>query len=155
MPLFAETVRFERLVKRADADLLARSKALWNKHLLRVPPTNPVTRFQERFGRDLPLLHERGLAHYHAWAFATTRQLGAAFELAASNLRWMQQLGQPGLVDAIAAFDVIAGNCKSFILKGARTVNSKRAFDGTAMFGEMSAAWESGLANLSRAMRSS
>jgi hypothetical protein len=155
MPLFAETVRFERLVKRADADLLARSKALWNKHLLRVPPTNPVTRFQERFGRDLPLLHERGLPHYHAWAFATTRQLGAAFELAASNLRWMQQLGQPGLVDAIAAFDVIAGNCKSFILKGARTVNSKRAFDGTAMFGEMSAAWESGLANLSRAMRSS
>jgi len=154
MPLFAETVRFDRLVKRDDADLLARSKTLWNKHLTRVPASNPITRFQERFERDLPLLHERGLPHYHAWAFATTRQLGASFELAASNLRWMQGLGEPGLEEAIAAFDLIAGSSKSFILKGARAVNSKRAFDGAAMFAEMAAAWDRGLSNLSKLLRS-
>jgi hypothetical protein len=151
MPLFAETVRFDRLVKRADADLLERSRALWRKHLARVPTTNPVMRFQQRFERDLPLLHERGLPHYHAWAFATTRQLGAAFELAASNLRWMQGLGEGGLDEAIAAFDVIAGSCKSFILKGARTVNSRKPFDGTAMFADMSASWDRGLAALGKA----
>jgi len=148
MPLFAETVRFDRLVKRDDADLLARSKALWNKHLARVPASNPVTRFQERFERDLPLLHERGLAHYHAWAFATTRQLGASFELAASNLRWMQGLGEPGLEEAIAAFDLIAGSSKSFILKGARAVNSRKPFDGSAMFGELAGAWSQGIKSL-------
>jgi hypothetical protein len=148
MPLFAETVRFERLVKRADADLLARSKALWNKHLARLPSTNPVTRFQQRFERDLPLLHERGLAHYHAWAFATTRQLGASFELAANNLRWMQVLGEPGLEEAIAAFDLVAGSSKSFILKGARAVNSRKLFDGSAMFGELAGAWSQGVKSL-------
>jgi hypothetical protein len=150
MPLFAETVRFDRLVKRADADLLARSKSLWNKHLARIPATNPVTRFQQRFERDLPMLHERGLAHYHAWAFATTRQLGASFELAASNLRWMQGLGESGLDEALAAFDLIAGSSKSFILKGARVVNSRKPFDGSAMFGELADAWSRGVESLQK-----
>jgi hypothetical protein len=152
MPLFAETVRLERAVHRPDAELLGMSRKLWLKHLPRVPRTNPIQRFQQRFDAELTFMHERGLPYYHAWAFATTRQLGASFELAACNLRWMQQLGQPGLDDAIAAFDVIAGNCKSFILKGARAVNSKRAFDGAAMFGEMSGAWERGLASLAQAL---
>ena len=123
---------------------------LWRKHLARVPATNPIPRFRARFEADLPSLQERGLAHYHAWAFATTRQLGASFELAASNLRWMQGLGEPGLEDALAAFDVIAGSSKSFILKGARVVNSRKAFDGSAMFGELAAAWERGLDGLRR-----
>jgi Domain of unknown function (DUF1839) len=145
MPLFAETVRFERLVKRADAELVGLSRALWRKHLARAPETNPVLRFQQRFERDLASLQERGLAHYHAWAFATTRQLGASFELASTNLRWMQGLGQQGLDEPIAAFDLLTGHSKSFILKGARVVNSRKPFDGTAMFGEMSTAWEQGL----------
>ena len=111
-----------------------------------------MVRFQQRFERDLPLLHERGLAHYHAWAFATTRQLGAAFELAASNLRWMRGLGQPGLDESLAAFDLITGSCKSFILKGARAVNSKKPFDGAAMFSDMSGAWDRGLTALDEAI---
>ena len=153
MPLFAETIRLERVVHRPDAELLDLSRGLWRKHLRRVPSSNPVQRFQARFDGELTAMHERGLGYYHAWAFATTRQLGASFELAASNLRWMQGLGQPGLDEAITAFDLIAANSKSFILKGARVVNSKRAFDGVAMFGEMSAAWERGLASLGPALR--
>jgi hypothetical protein len=94
------------------------------------------------------MLQERGLAHYHSWAFATTRQLGASFELAATNLRWMQALGEPGLDEALAAFDLIAGSSKSFILKGARVVNSRKPFDGSAMFGELARAWSSGLESL-------
>jgi hypothetical protein len=148
MPLFAETVRLERVMRVSDAELLALSKKLWLKHLPRVPRTNPIARFQQRFESELASLQERGLAYYHAWAFATTRQLGASFELAASNLRWMQSLGVHGLEPAIEAFDIIATNSKSFILKGARAVNSKRSFDGAAMFGEISAAWERGLAQL-------
>jgi hypothetical protein len=148
MPLFAETVRFERLVKLPDADLLELSQQLWLKHLQRIPSTNPIRRFQQRFDRELALLHERGLAYYHAWAFATTRQLGAAFELGASNLRWMQGLGLTGLEESMAAFDLIAANSKSFILKGARAVNSRKPFDGSVMFGELANAWEQGLGSL-------
>ncbi|MEO8017821.1 MAG: DUF1839 family protein [Pseudomonadota bacterium] len=148
MPLFAETVRFDRLIKLPDAALLSMSLDLWRKHLPRVPRTNPIERFQQRFERDLTLMHERGLAYYHAWAFATTRQLGASFELAASNLRWMQGLGQTGLESSIAAFEVVAANCKSFILKGARAVNSRKPFNGGEMFAQMRDAWERGLGDL-------
>jgi hypothetical protein len=148
MPLFAETVRFDRLVRRPPAELVDMSRTLWRRHLARLPANNPVPRFEKRFTDELGLIQQRGLAFYHAWAFATTRQLGAAFELAGSNLRWMRELGQPGLDDSIAAFDVIASNSKSFILKGARAVNSRKPFDGAAMFGELAAAWERGLERL-------
>ena len=83
MPFFAELVRIDRLVKRPRAELEAMSGALLAKHLARRPRTNPVTRFAERFARELPELQARGLPYYHAWAFATVRQLGAASELMA------------------------------------------------------------------------
>jgi len=152
MPLFAETVRLERVVRRPDAELRELSCRLWQKHLRRLPSSNPVQRFEARFNNDLGAMHERGLGYYHAWAFATTRQLGAAFELAASNLRWMRDLGQPGLDASIEAFDLISSTSKSFILKGARAVNSRKPFDGTAMFGELAAAWDRGLEGLGRTL---
>jgi hypothetical protein len=148
MPLFAESVRVERLVSRPTPELVEMSLQLWRRHLRRVPQANPIKRFEERFNRDLTELQARGLAHYHAWAFATTRQLGAAFELAARNLRWLEANGVGNLDAAAQAFESIAGSSKSFILKGARAVNARRQFDGTEMFTEMSSAWERGIANL-------
>jgi hypothetical protein len=150
MPLFAEMVRTERLVKRPAAELAQMSRTSWRRHLARAPANNPIPRFQQRFERELSFIQAQGLAFYHAWAFATTRQLGASFELAASNLRWLQELGQQGLEDSIAAFDVIAANSKSFILKGARAVNARKAFDGAAMFADMAGAWDRGLDGLRR-----
>ena len=43
--------------------------------------TNPIGAFAARFRAICPMLQDKGLAHYHAWAFATVRQLGAAAEL--------------------------------------------------------------------------
>jgi hypothetical protein len=71
------------VVRRADEELRAISRNLLARHLARRPTTNPVARFAERFARELPELQAKGLAHYHAWAFATVRQLGAAAELPA------------------------------------------------------------------------
>lgn len=150
MPLFAETIGYERIVRRPAAELAMLSRALWKKHLARVPATNPIERFRARFEQDLPLLHEKGLAHYHAWAFATTRQLGAAFELAAQNLRWLSENGIGGLDGSIAAFEAIASQSKTFILKGARAVNARRAFDGAQMFADMADAWTRGIDSLRR-----
>jgi len=148
MPLFAELVRIDRVVRRPVADLTAMSLELWRRHLARRPQTNPVRRFQARFQEELASLQERGLAHYHAWAFATTRQLGAAFELAALNLRWLGAAGIEGLEAPTAAFEQLATLNKTFILKGARAVNSRRPFDGTALFDDMANAWEKGTQDL-------
>ena len=148
MPLFAELVRIDRVVRRKTPELVSLSRELWRRHLPRRPETNPVRRFQERFGRDLASMQDKGLANYHAWAFGTVRQLGAAFELAALNLQWLAESGVDGLGTATAAFTQISNTSKTFILKGARAINSRRAFDGAALFDELAGSWESGLRSL-------
>jgi len=144
MPLFAELVKVDRKTVRDDAELRAMARHLWQRHLARRPSDNPVRRFRERFERDMPQFQSRGLPHYHAWAFSTTRQLGAAFELAAQNLEW---LGGDGHVDrARDAFSQIAAAAKSFILKGARMANSGKPLDASAVFDQLAVAWDAGMA---------
>jgi hypothetical protein len=148
LPLFAEFARIDRVVHRPLAELHAISGKLLARHLARRPAQNPVRRFAERFARDLPALQDRGLPHYHAWAFATVRQLGAAAELAALHLRWLAGGDGGQLAPAAAAYDAISASAKTLILKGARAVNSKKALDSAAIFDAMAAAWDTAIATL-------
>jgi len=109
-----------------------------------------VRRFAARFARDLPALTEQGLATYHAWAFGTIRQLGAAFELATLYTRW---LGDGAVEAAAPHFEAISSVAKVFILKAARAVNAKRALDAEPMFAEMAEAWQRGMDILAEATR--
>ena len=143
MPFFAELVRIDRVVKRSPDELRALSKQMLARHLARKPTTNPVKRFAARFMKDLPEMQAKGLPHYHAWAFATVRQLGASAELMAQWLKWVE-----GSAAAIAAYETLSAGCKAFILKAARAVNSKKPFDPSATFDEWAAAWETAMANL-------
>lgn len=145
MPLFAELVRVDRIVRRPATELAVLSRELWRKHLRRRPVSNPVRRFQERFERDLSTIQDKGLDYYHTWAFGTIRQLGAAFELAALNLKWLSVQGEAGLETAGAAFEALSAANKTFILKAARATNSRKPFEGAPLFEAMAKAWESGL----------
>jgi hypothetical protein len=145
MPLFAELVRIDRIARRPADELRALARALLAKHVARRPKDNPVARFGVRFAKDLPWITSEGLAFYHAWAFATVRQLGAAAELAQLHLEW---LGDAALAPAAASFASVSQSAKAFILKAARAVNAKRALDAAAMFEEMAAAWQAGLDTL-------
>ncbi len=148
LPLFAETARIDRRVRRPDAELVQMSLQLWRRHLRHRPETNPIRRFRQRFLQDLPFMQEKGLAYYHAWAFSTVRQLGAAFELAAMNLRWLQLQGMSQLQVSSESFAEISAASKVLILKGARAVNTRRALDGTQVFDQLDAAWERGMNGL-------
>ena len=150
LPLFAETVRSDRLVIRPVQELRAMARAQLPELLARVPVNNPVRRFQARFEADLPALRERGLGHYHAWAFGSTRQLGAAFELAARWLAWLEAEPSPELATATTAFDTIATTAKTMILKGARAVSSSKPADLSGLFGSMAEAWDQGFEALRR-----
>jgi hypothetical protein len=153
LPLLAELVRIDRLVRRSPSELAMRSFALLRRHFDRRPATNPFHRFAERFSRDLPELQAAGLPYYHAWAFASIRQAGAAFDLLAANLRWQAGFGRPDLIAAADCFDAIAEGNKALILKGARAVNSCRPFDAAPIFEGMAAAWDRGMALLDSALR--
>ena len=152
LPLFAELVRIDRMTHLPPSELAAVSWELLNRHLGRRPATNPIQRFGERFLQNLPELQAKGLQHYHAWAFASIRQAGAAFDLMAAHCRWQASLGHPELVAPAACFDAIAQGHKALILKAARAVNSGRPFDAVPLFAEMSQSWEQGMALLERAV---
>jgi hypothetical protein len=150
LPLFAELVRIERRCQKSSTELSAESLSLLKRHVERRPSSNPFLRFAQRFVSDLPSMQASGLPHYHAWAFASIRQAGAAFELASANLRWQAGLGHPILLEAANSFQTIAQGNKALILKGARAVNSGKTFDSQAMIEEMALAWERGMNALNR-----
>ena len=150
LPLFAESIRCDQLIRRSYADLVSCSLRLWRRHCDRMPATNPVERFAARFQRELSGLQDKGLPYYHSWAFGTTRQLGSACELVAENLRWMQRHGAGDFGMAIDAYQGIASACKTFILKAARSVSARRPFDGGEMFDRMARNWDLGRAEVCR-----
>lgn len=145
MPLFAELVTLDRLRVRPAGELRAIARARLRTHLERRPVANPFRAFRARFVAELPHLQALGLEHYHAWAFANTRQAGAAFEIAAQHLRWLDGEPQPGLAPAAAEFERIAALMKSFILKGARLVRSGKPVEETDMLDQAAACWDSGM----------
>ena len=148
MPLFAELVRLERVEVREPCHLAGLSVQLLRKHLARRPPDNPLTRFAERFRADLERLKVEGLPMYHAYAFASIRQLGAAFELGALHLRWLGRHGERGLDSIAADFDEISAASKSLILKAARAVGAHKAVDVAPLLSDMEARWAGGMERL-------
>ena len=145
LPLFAEFVRFSRIERLPAEELLARSKGLLKKHLRRRPATNPVARFKPRFIADVEWLKSAGLATFHGHAFATLRQLGAAFEFATEYVRWLGARGEAGLEPIAAHFDAISENTKALVLKTARAVNTKRAVDFAPLLDTIEASWQGGM----------
>lgn len=142
LPLFAELVRIDRKVGRGEDDLKERALRLLRTHYDWRPARNPFIAFGERFAQDMPAMREAGLAHYHAWAFASIRQAGAAFELAAAHTQWL------GFDQPAAQFREISAANKSLILKGARAAATGKPFDAREAVSAMALAWDEGMARL-------
>lgn len=152
LPLFAELIHLKRLQKRPQAELAVRSLHLLRRHFEIRPQSNPFVRFGSRMTHDFPELHSGGLERYHAWAFASTRQAGSAFELAAANLRWQAGFGTSGLIEAADCFDAISQANKALILKGARAIHSGRPLDASALISDMAQSWDRGMALLDQSL---
>ncbi|KQP83195.1 DUF1839 family protein [Methylobacterium sp. Leaf117] len=78
------------------ADLPGAALDLLKRHRARAPERNPVVAFRDTLAATAPALVTRPLAVFHAYAFNTTRQLGANFELLASHLAWLDGTGLAG-----------------------------------------------------------
>ncbi|MFO1395181.1 MAG: DUF1839 family protein [Steroidobacteraceae bacterium] len=154
MPLFAEFIRSDRLRRRPAGELADMSLGLLRRHLARRPGCNPVDAFQARFLAEAETIRREGIGYYHAWAFATTRQLGAAFELAALHARWLADAGYPGFEPVEESFRRISSEAKTFILKAARVAGARRALDFSAHFAVLAESWARGIEAADRAARS-
>lgn len=158
LPLFAEVIKVGRVVRRPPDELRAMARTFLYLHVERRALENPVRRFEARAERDLTTLHERGLPYFHAWAFATARQLGASCELLSAHLRWLAAVGADDasghaaddelLRSAAQDFDAVSRAAKSLILKAARAVNGRRPLQARDVFNEMAERWESAMGSL-------
>jgi Domain of unknown function (DUF1839) len=147
LPPYTELVRFDAGPRLDGEALRAAARARLAHHLARRPASNPFARFGAALERDLPALLADDPAHYHAYAFATVRMVGSAFELLASQTTWL--LGSDGPAgDAVAAMGEIVDGCKLLSLKLAR----RRAFDPGPRIADLARAWERATGGLDAAL---
>jgi hypothetical protein len=135
LPPYAELVRFDAGERLAGGALRSAARELLRRHLERRPASNPFERFGAQLEGQLPALLAGSLDDYHAYAFATVRMAGAAFEIAADHARWL--LGADAEA-ANAAMGEIVDGCKALSFRLAR----RRAFEAGPPIDRLAGAWQ-------------
>jgi hypothetical protein len=144
LPPYAELVRFDAGLRLEGEALREASLGTLRRHLQLRPAGNPFERFGASLMTELPSLLEQGLEDYHAYAFATVRMAGSAFEIAASYAQWL--LGAEADL-AVGAIGELVDGCKALSFRLAR----RRPFDPDTLVGAMAQAWTRGIEALAQA----
>jgi hypothetical protein len=117
---YCETVKLSHLINRSDGELKKLARGMAAEYVRNRPPGNPIVAFEQSLEETLPQLIERDEDYFHAWVFASLRQLGAGFELAAIHLRWLANDKNTSLFEAAQYFDAVADTAKMLVMKTAR-----------------------------------
>jgi hypothetical protein len=134
LPPYTELVRFDAGPRLEGEDLRRAAMELLRRHLQKRPRENPFERFGQQLEQELPALLDAGLERYHAYAFATVRMAGSAFEILADHARWLTDDGAQPAVDAMRE---IVDGCKALSFRLAR----RRQFDSAPLTGALADAW--------------
>jgi hypothetical protein len=134
LPPYTELVRFDAGDRLEGDALRAAALQLLGRHLRRRPQDNPFDRFGDQLAQQLPELLGAGLEQYHAYAFATVRMAGSAFEVLADHARWLIGDGSEPAVDAMRE---IVDGCKALSFRLAR----RREFDSAPVTAALADAW--------------
>ncbi len=137
LPPYIEIVRFDAGRRLEGEELRGVARELLRDQLAYRPSKNPWMEFGERLSRDLPGLLAGEDSDYHAYAFATVRQCGAAFEVAKSFVEWLSGPGDP----AAEALNRQVLGAKNLLFRLAR----RRAFDPAPAIRQLAADWESAM----------
>lgn len=159
LPPFCEIAKFDRVVRRPRAALLAEALDASRFHLERRPETNPLDRFAASVEATLQSLIDDDPEAYDAYAFASVRQCGLGFAFAQDYLVWLAEVSgetrgtrATALREAATCFGSISERASLLIMKMARAVHSGRVRDLSPIFEEMSAAWTRGMAATDRGL---
>lgn len=147
LPPYVEFVKWRRdFVPPRGGALVGRSLEAARRHVERVPAENPFPRFKARFEHDLERLMRKELG-FDDYAFATLRQFGACFELAATWLRWLAAHGISSVEEPANSLQAIAEGAKALQFQLARAIARGRRLD-LAPLDAMAAQWEGALGPL-------
>ncbi len=142
LPPYLEVARFDAGDPLTGDDLLCAARDLLRHHLSKRPVANPFKRFKTQLEQDLPRLLEGDSKAFHAYAFATVRMAGAAFDLLSAHVAWL--LGP----EAARGLDPIIEACQVLSFRLAR----RKAFDPTPSIQTMAEGWSAAMMGLERAI---
>ena len=138
LPPYTELVRFDAGPRLEGEELRRAAGEMLGRQLARKPRRNPWLTFGERVSKDLPALLAGTDAEYHAYAFATVRQCGAAFETLGSFVEWLTPPSSPEASAAAAALGSQVSGAKALLFRLAR----RRPFDAGPTIRQSAEDWE-------------
>lgn len=129
LPPYVEIVKRRNAATPTGEALTRTSVDRLKSELCKLPTANPFHKFKPRFELDLQWLANEPIETFHQYSFATLRQFGACFELAATYLKWLQFRRITKLERAIEVFDGLSTGAKSMQFQLARAMARKRTLD--------------------------
>jgi hypothetical protein len=145
LPPYTELVRFDAGHRLGDSRLRAVARELLRGHLSKRPEVNPFAAFGAALSDALPALLSGGLDDFHAYAFATVRMAGAAFELSCAHADWL--LGDRATRSIDAMTEIVDG-CKALSFRLAR----RREFDPEPIIDSLAHSWRTSIDALAEAV---
>ena len=140
LPPYVEIAKLRERRNDSIESLVAASVERLRDQLQSLPKCNPFDKFKRRFETDLKWLVDAPIEMFHQYSFATLRQFGACYELAATYLRWLDQHGVGGLESSVAACDSLSTAGKTMQFQLARAMSRKRQLD-LAPIDQMAQTW--------------
>lgn len=126
---YVEIAKLRSNAQLSTNQTLQLSLQLIKKHLKLLPSTNPFPVFKTRFEADLSWLMGQSIETFHQYSFATFRQFGACYELAANYLDWLASQGETDIVDARDNIKSISETAKAYQFQLARAMSRKKPLD--------------------------
>jgi hypothetical protein len=145
LPPYVDLVRFDAGRRLSGDELRRVAHGLFRRPLQR-PKRNPWTAFGERLSCDLPKLLAGTDTAYHAYAFATLRQCGGAFQSARSFVKWLADPQSVNTRIALGALERQVDGAKSLLFRLAR----RRPFDPAPVIEQLAEDWQTSVNALDR-----
>lgn len=147
LPPYVEFVKRHPTSTLRGDELVLASLNLLRRQLRCLPEGNPFAFFKTRLEVDRSWLVDAGLETFHLYSFATLRQFGAAYELAATYLQWLQEHTSKPLESTIASFTQLSEGAKTMQFHLARAIARKKPLDLSAL-DTLGAGWQYALASM-------
>jgi len=142
LPPYIEIVKLHDHARSISTRKLAdMSVSALKRQILMLPKDNPFIKFKHKFEDDLGWLLNDSIELFHDYSFATLRQYGACFELAATYTSWLSDNSDHELSKVTANYLTIANVAKTLQFRLARSVARRKALD-LAPLDEMAVLWK-------------
>ncbi len=155
---YVELAKLDGLVRRDEAALgkIALGLLKYHNDRRRVRDEkfgSAMMRFTKSLPEGVAWIRAQGGESFHAYAFAAVRQLGAASELLAAHLNWLQASTPVSFGAAADSFGSVANLTKTLQFKLARASASTKPFDAQAATSEIADQLRRGFESLDEVLR--